>query len=275
MSQAFTQSRYDKGEDDAYLNCPMNKEQYEAFYQELIRAERAPVHEFDVNNPKVYEGCMPVEVMAQRGADTLRFGPLKPVGLRDPRTGHRPWAVVQLRQENREKTLYNLVGFQTNLRFPEQRRVFSMIPALKNAEFVRYGVMHRNTFLNSPQVLQGDFSLRPRPELFFAGQITGVEGYMESASSGILAGLNLVRRIRGQEPLILPETSMMGALSRYVAGYTGKDFQPMGANFGVLPPLREQIRDKRERYMALSVRALTDLEEYCKMAGVVLQKEPD
>ena len=274
MEQCFAASRYGKGDSD-YINCPMNKEQYDLFADELVRAERAPVHSFDAGNPKVYEGCMPIEVLAARGHDAIRFGPMKPVGLRDPKTGHRPWAVLQLRTENLENTLYNLVGFQTNLKFGEQKRVFRMIPGLAHAEFVRYGVMHRNTFLNSPQVLQGDFSLRPRPELFFAGQITGVEGYMESASSGILAGLNLVRRIRGQEPLILPETSMMGALSRYVAGYTGKDFQPMGANFGVLPPLMEQIRDKRERYMALSVRALTDLEEYCKMAGVVLQKEPD
>ena len=252
----------------------MDKEEYEAFYDALLHAESAPLHTFD-KKKGVYEGCMPIEVMASRGADTMRFGPLKPVGLRDPRTGHRPWAVLQLRKENAGGTMYNLVGFQTNLKFGEQKRVFSMIPALKNAEFLRYGVMHRNTFLDSPRLLNADYSMRKRPDLFFAGQITGVEGYMESASSGILAGLNLVRRIRGQEPLILPETSMMGALSRYVAGYTGKDFQPMGANFGVLPPLREQIRDKRERYMALSVRALTDLEEYCKMAGVVLQKEPD
>ena len=261
LSQAFTQSRYDKGEDDAYLNCPMNKEQYEAFYQELIRAERAPVHEFDVNNPKVYEGCMPVEVMAQRGADTLRFGPLKPVGLRDPRTGHRPWAVVQLRQENREKTLYNLVGFQTNLRFPEQRRVFSMIPALKNAEFVRYGVMHRNTFIDSPRLLRRDFSMKTRPDLFFAGQLTGLEGYLAAMFSGLLAGKNAVRRCQGRETLVLPRETMMGALSHYISDESVKDFQPMGANFGILPPLQEPIRDKRRRYGALSERSLERIEK--------------
>ena len=189
---------------------------------------------------------------------------MKPVGLRDPRTGHRPWAVLQLRTENRERTLFNLVGFQTNLKFGEQKRVFGMIPALKNAEFVRFGVMHRNTFLNSPQLLRGDYSFRGRPELFFAGQITGVEGYMESASSGILAGINLARRLAGRETLVLPETTMMGALSRYMSGYEGKDFQPMGANFGVLPPLEEQIRDKRQRYLALAQRGLADLERYCQ-----------
>lgn len=261
LSEAFTQSRYDKGGDDAYLNCPMNKEQYEAFYQELIHAQRAPVHEFDVNNPKVYEGCMPVEVMAQRGTDTLRYGPLKPVGLRDPRTGHRPWAVVQLRQENREKTLYNLVGFQTNLKFSEQKRVFSMIPALKNAEFVRYGVMHRNTFIDSPRLLNRDYSMRARPDLFFAGQITGVEGYMESASSGLLAGINVVRRCQGKETLSLPRETMMGALSHYISDESVKDFQPMGANFGILPPLQEHIRDKRQRYGALAQRSLRQLEK--------------
>lgn len=175
MEHCFTASRYDKGDDD-YINCPMNKEEYDAFYEALITAERAPIHDFDVMNPKVYEGCMPIEVMAQRGHDTIRFGPLKPVGLRDPRTGHRPWAVVQLRTENAEKTLFNLVGFQTNLKFPEQKRVFGMIPGLKNAEYMRYGVMHRNTFLDSPKLLNADFSMRTRPELFFAGQMTGVEG---------------------------------------------------------------------------------------------------
>ena len=204
---------------------------------------------------------MPIEVLASRGHDAIRFGPMKPVGLKDPRTGHRPWAVLQLRTENRENSLYNLVGFQTNLKFGEQRRVFSMIPGLEHAEFARYGVMHRNTFLNSPGLLAADFSVIQRPELFFAGQITGVEGYMESASSGILAGVNMARRLAGEPPVILPETTMMGALSRYVAGYNGRDFQPMGANFGILPPLDEKIRDKRERYGALAQRALSDLEE--------------
>lgn len=269
LDRCFSQSRYDKGDDD-YLNCPMNREEYEAFLDALLSAERAPVHSFDVENPKVYEGCMPIEVLARRGRDAIRYGPMKPVGLRDPRTGHRPWAVLQLRTENREKTLYNLVGFQTNLKFGEQKRVFGMIPGLLNADFVRYGVMHRNTFLDSPKLLDADYSMRERPTLFFAGQMTGVEGYMESASSGLLAGVNAVRRMRGQESLILPETTMMGALSRYISQYEGKDFQPMGANFGVLPPLPEKIRNKRERYMALSRRALAALEAACGLAGETL-----
>lgn len=259
MEKCFLASRYEKGDSD-YINCPMNKEEYERFQEALVSAERAPVHSFDAGDPKVYEGCMPIEVLASRGRDAIRFGPMKPVGLIDPKTGHRPWAVLQLRTENRENTLYNLVGFQTNLKFGEQKRVFGMIPGLENAEFVRYGVMHRNTFLNSPRVLEPDFSFRGRGDLFFAGQITGVEGYMESASSGILAGLNSVRRLRGEVPLILPEITMMGALSHYISRYEGNDFQPMGANFGVLPPLPEKIREKRERYMALSQRALEALE---------------
>ena len=259
MEHCFTASRYDKGDDD-YINCPMNKEEYETFYEALVTAERAPVHDFDVMNPKVYEGCMPIEVMAQRGHDTIRFGPLKPVGLRDPRTGRRPWAVVQLRTENKEKTLFNLVGFQTNLKFPEQKRVFGLIPGLRHAEYMRYGVMHRNTFLNAPTLLDADFSLRTRPELFFAGQMTGVEGYMESASSGILAGINAVRRIEGKAPLILPETTMMGALAQHVVHSESKDFQPMGANFGIFPPIEPHIRDKRARYEAFAERALRDLD---------------
>ncbi|MCF2651934.1 methylenetetrahydrofolate--tRNA-(uracil(54)-C(5))-methyltransferase (FADH(2)-oxidizing) TrmFO [Anaeromassilibacillus senegalensis] len=259
MEHCFTASRYDKGDDD-YINCPMNKEEYEAFYEALVTAERAPIHDFDVMNPKVYEGCMPIEVMAQRGHDTIRFGPLKPVGLRDPRTGRRPWAVVQLRTENKEKTLFNLVGFQTNLKFPEQKRVFGLIPGLRNAEYMRYGVMHRNTFLDSPKLLNADFSLRERPELFFAGQMTGVEGYMESAASGILAGINAVRRLEGKTPLILPETTMMGALAGHVAHSESKDFQPMGANFGIFPPIEPHIRDKRARYEAFAGRALDDLD---------------
>ena len=263
MSVCFRASRYGKGEDD-YINCPMNQEEYQSFYQALVTAERAPLHGCDVSDPKVYEGCMPVEVMAQRGPDTLRFGPLKPVGLRDPRTGQRPWAVVQLRMENREGTLYNMVGFQTNLKFPEQRRVFGMIPGLSAAEFVRYGVMHRNSFLNSPQLLQGDFSLRDNPLIFFAGQITGVEGYMESAASGILAGINAARRLKGQAPVVLPGTTMIGALTRHVSESESKDFQPMGANFGILPGIEPHIRDKKERYSALSARALRDLEQYRK-----------
>ena len=261
MQKAFCASRYDKGEDDAYINCPMNKEEYEAFYEALLSAERAPVHDFDVADPKVYEGCMPVEVMAQRGEGTLRFGPLKPVGLRDPRTGHRPWVAVQLRRENKEGSLYNLVGFQTNLKFPEQKRVFSMIPALHGAEFVRYGVMHRNTFIDSPRLLRQDFSMKDDGNLFFAGQITGVEGYMESAASGILAGLNAARRVLGQAPLTLPNITMMGALSGYISDETVTNFQPMGANFGILPPLSEKIRDKKERYAALAARSLEEIDE--------------
>ena len=260
LDQCFLASRYGRGEAD-YVNCPMDQAGYEAFVEELVRAERAPLHEADEGDPKVYEGCMPVEILAGRGRDALRYGPMKPVGLTDPRTGRRPWAVVQLRAENRENTLYNLVGFQTNLKFGEQRRVFGMIPGLENAEFARYGVMHRNTFLNAPAALDADFSLRRRPDLFFAGQITGVEGYMESAASGILAGLNAARLMLGKPTLTLPETTMIGALSRYISGYAGKDFQPMGANFGLLPPLPERIRDKRERYAALARRALQDLEK--------------
>ena len=255
MTRAFAASRYDRGDDD-YLNCPMNKEEYEAFQSELVNAERAPLHEFESQGVKVYEGCMPIEILASRGKDAIRYGPMKPVGLTDPNTGHRPWANLQLRRENREGTLYNLVGFQTNLKFGEQKRVFGMIPALKNAEFVRYGVMHRNTFLNSPKILNGDYSMINYPNIFFAGQITGVEGYMESAGSGIICGINAVRTLCGQERLILPEYTMLGALQRHICNRDTKDFQPMGANFGILPPIEPKIRDKRERYAALSDRAL-------------------
>ncbi len=258
----FSASRYDKGGDDAYINCPMNKEEYEAFHAALVNAERAPRHDVDVMNPKVYEGCMPVEILAGRGLDTLRFGPMKPVGLRDPRTGHRPWAVLQLRTENSQKTLFNLVGFQTNLRFPEQKKVFGMIPALKNAEYVRYGVMHRNTFLNSPGLLGADYAMLDDPELFFAGQMTGVEGYMESAGSGLLAGINAARRFNGESSLILPRETMLGALANYISCSESKDFQPMGANLGILPPLEEHIRDKRERAAAYAQRALKLLGQY-------------
>ena len=254
MQKAFGASRYDRGGDDDYINCPFNKAEYEAFIQELINAEGAVVHDFDV-----YEGCMPIEKLAKRGADAPRFGPMKPVGLVDPNTGHRPWACVQLRRENSKGTMFNLVGFQTNLKFGEQKRVFSMIPGLENAEFVRYGVMHRNSFLNSPKLLNADFSLRKNPNIFFAGQITGVEGYMESAASGIMAGINAVRRAEGREPLVLSEYNMIGALSQYISDESVTDFQPMGANFGILPPIEPKIRDKRERYMALAQRALEKL----------------
>ncbi len=257
MESAFYQSRYDRGGEDDYINCPMNKEEYEAFYEALVNAEIAELHEFDKKH--VYEGCMPIEIMAKRGADTIRFGPLKPVGLRDPKTGHRPWAVLQLRKENKDGTMYNLVGFQTNLKFPEQKRVFSMIPALKNAEFVRYGVMHRNTFIDSPRLLNGDFSMKKYPNIFFAGQITGVEGYMESAAAGIMAGINAARRIFGKETIILPPENMIGALSRYISDEYVSNFQPMGASFGLLPALEEKIRDKKERYGALADRSLAML----------------
>ena len=264
MEYAFTASRYERGGEDDYINCPMNKEEYERFYHALVSAERAPLHDFDVSNPKVYEGCMPVEVMAQRGEGTLRFGPMKPVGLIDPKTGHRPWAVLQLRKENAAGTMYNLVGFQTNLKFPEQKRVFSLIPALHNADFVRYGVMHRNTFLCSPKILNADFSVKENKNLFFAGQITGVEGHMESAASGILAGMNAVRVLRGQPTLVFPADTMMGALSRYIADPTVKKFQPMGANLGILPELEKRPRDKRERAAAYAYRALASQEQYIK-----------
>lgn len=256
MTSAFRASRYgreESGEGD-YINCPLNKEEYEQFHAALISAESALLHGFD--KPPVYEGCMPIEILAKRGEDSIRFGPMKPVGLRDPRTGHRPWAVLQLRTENAAGTLYNLVGFQTNLKFSEQKRVFSLIPALKNAEFVRYGVMHRNTFLDSPRLLTADLRLKQAPHLFFAGQMTGVEGYMESAASGLMAGKNAVCALRGEPPLILPTTTMIGALMHHVCDDTVTDFQPMGANFGILPPLETAIRDKRERYAALAQRAL-------------------
>ncbi|MBQ8683243.1 MAG: methylenetetrahydrofolate--tRNA-(uracil(54)-C(5))-methyltransferase (FADH(2)-oxidizing) TrmFO [Clostridia bacterium] len=261
MSSAFRASRYDReesGEGD-YINCPLNKEEYEAFREALVSAERAPLHEFDrAEGLTVYEGCMPIEVLAARGGDAIRFGPMKPVGLRDPHTGHRPWAVVQLRAENAAGTLYNLVGFQTNLKFSEQKRVFGMIPALKNADFMRYGVMHRNTFLNAPTLLDGAFRLKSRPQLLFAGQMTGVEGYMESAASGLLAGLNAVRQVKGQPPLILPRDTMLGALSAHVSDENAH-YQPMGANFGILPTLDTHIRDKKQRYAALAQRALDSL----------------
>ena len=259
---AFFESRYGKGGGEDYLNCPMNKAEYEAFYEALVSAERAPVHEFDVMNPKVYEGCMPIEVMAQRGEDTIRFGPMKPVGLRDPRTGHRPWAVLQLRKENAAATMYNLVGFQTNLKFGEQKRVFSMIPALHNAEFLRYGVMHRNTFIDAPRILDSDYSVKENKSLFFAGQITGVEGYMESASSGLLCGINAARLLNGQGTVTLPDTTMMGAMARYISDPAVTDFQPMGANFGILPELENRPRDKAERGAAYADRALSDLRSF-------------
>lgn len=254
--KVFGASRYDRGGESDYLNCPFNREEYERFIEELVSAEGAVTHDFDV-----YEGCMPIEKLAKRGLDAPRFGPMKPVGLVDPSTGHRPWACVQLRRENSAGTMFNLVGFQTNLKFPEQKRVFRMIPGLQNAEFVRYGVMHRNSFLDSPRLLNSDFSLRSNPYLYFAGQITGVEGYMESAASGIMAGINAVRRADGKEPLRLDDKTMIGALSDYISDESVKNFQPMGANFGILPPIEPKIRDKKERYAALAKRALDSLAE--------------
>ena len=258
LENAFMQSRYDRGEPDDYINCPMNKEEYEAFYEELINAESAPTHEFD-KRKGVYEGCMPIEVMASRGHDTIRFGPMKPAGLVNPKTGHRPWANLQLRKENKAGTMYNLVGFQTNLKFGEQKRVFSMIPALKDAEFVRYGVMHRNTFIDSPRLLGRDFGFKAREGLYFAGQITGVEGYMESACAGILAGINAANRILGKEEFVPNELTISGALARYISDENVKNFQPMGASFGLLPPLEIKIRDKKQRYEALAERGLEAL----------------
>lgn len=266
MNRAFAAARYGRGGDD-YINCPFTREEYTAFYNEIIKAESAPVHDFDrPENSRddftVYEGCMPIEVLAKRGEDTMRYGAMKPVGLTDIHTGRRPYAVVQLRRENSEGSMYNIVGFQTNLKFPEQKRVFSLIPGLENAEFVRYGVMHRNSFINSPKLLNGDFSMRDNPEVFFGGQITGVEGYMESAASGIMAGINAVRRMSGEETLILPPETMIGGLSRYISDCTVDNFQPMGANMGILPDIGVRIKDKQERYQAVADRALAAFEEY-------------
>lgn len=262
--KVFFASRYGKGEAD-YINCPMDKEEYLRFYNELINAESAPLHDFDKehfgkDNFKVYEGCMPIEVLGKRGEDTMRFGPLKPVGLTDPRTGKRPYAVVQLRAENSAGTLYNIVGFQTNLKFGEQKRVFSLITGLENAEFVRYGVMHRNTFINSPKLLNEQFNMRSRENLYFAGQMTGVEGYIESAASGIFAGLSMARRLQGKPAVSLPNTTMLGALSKYISDPTVEKFQPMGCNMGILPELPQRIRDKKLKYQAIADRGLADLD---------------
>ena len=265
MDVAFFASRYDKGDAD-YINCPMTKEQYDAFYQALVSAEEAELKDFDRESQKlkVFEGCMPVEVMAKRGYDTLRYGPLKPVGLVDKRTGEESYAVVQLRKENREGTMYNLVGFQTHLTFPEQRRVFRLIPGLENAEFLRYGIMHRNTYLNSPGLLDADYSMLARPNIFFAGQMTGVEGYVESAGSGFVAGLNAARRVLGMEPVIFPRTTMLGAMAQYVRDGGVGAFVPMNANFGIVEPLPQRVKGgKPVKYQILSDRSLAAVEE-CK-----------
>ncbi len=257
MNIAFKASRYDKGDAD-YINCPMNKEQYLAFYEALIHAETAPLKEFE--NMKVFEGCMPIETMAKRGVDTIRFGPLKPVGLNDPVTGEEYYAVVQLRQDNTAATLYNIVGFQTNLKWGEQKRVFSMIPGLENAEFERYGVMHRNTFLNSPMLLDSVYRLKKQPMLFFAGQMTGVEGYIESTSSGLVAGINTARQFNKQEDLVFPGNTAIGALARYISNPASDKFQPMNINFGIIDPLQKKIKNKKERYGMVSKRALDAIE---------------
>lgn len=263
MDKVFFASRYDRGDAD-YINCPMNKEEYLAFYNALITAESAPLKEFDKRDFKVYEGCMPVEVLARRGEDTMRYGPLKPVGLTDKRTGKRPYAVVQLRKENAQGTMYNLVGFQTNLKFGEQKRVFSMITGLENAEFVRYGVMHRNSFIDSPKLLEPTYALKSNHDIFFAGQITGVEGYIESAASGIMAGINMARHLRNEELLVLPAETMIGALTAYISGGCSGEFQPMGCNMGILPDLPVRIKDKKAKYTAYADRAIEALNSTIK-----------
>ena len=263
----FFGARYNKGGAD-YINCPFTKEEYLKFYNEIVNAESAPLHDFDLPKSKgtddfaVYEGCMPIEVLAKRGEETMRYGAMKPVGLNDPVTGRRPYAVVQLRKENSTGTMYNIVGFQTNLKFGEQKRVFSLIPGLENAEFVRFGVMHRNSFINSPKLLNADFSMRKNGSIFFGGQITGVEGYIESAASGILAGINAVHRIKGAESFILPPDTMLGALSHYISDETVENFQPMGANMGLLPPCPIRLKDKQDRYAVVAEAALRSLDAY-------------
>lgn len=247
----YKAARYGKGGDD-YINCPMSKDEYEAFWTELVKAETAEIKEFENN---VFEGCMPVEVMAKRGMDTLTFGPLKPVGLDKP-DGTKNYAVVQLRQDNSDGTMYNMVGFQTHLKFPEQRRVFRMIPGLENAEFARYGVMHRNTYINSPKLLDSTYNMRNYPNIFFAGQITGVEGYVESASSGLVAGINAAMKALGREKVVFDRATAHGALAAYISEYEGKNFQPMNINFGLLPSLDERIKNKKERYEKISQKAL-------------------
>ena len=257
MDSAYFASRYDKGTPD-YINCPMTKEEYLAFWQALTTAEEAEVHGFEDKN--VFEGCMPVEVMARRGEDTLRFGPLKPRGLVDPKTGKEPYAVVQLRRDNADGTIYNLVGFQTHLKWPEQRRVFTMIPALHDAQFLRYGVMHRNTYLDSPRLLDRYYRLKADPRIAFAGQMTGVEGYVESCASGFLVGVELARRLNGQTPIDFPAETAIGALGLYVSNGSVGDFQPMNINFGIIPPLDHRVKGKRNKNAELSRRALEILE---------------
>ena len=259
MEKVYLKSRYDKGE-AAYLNCPLNKEEFNAFRQALIEAECAPLKEFE--KEKYFEGCMPIEVMAARGEKTMTFGPMKPVGLEDPKTDKRPYAVVQLRQDDAAGTLYNLVGFQTHLKWPEQKRVFSMIPGLENLEIVRYGVMHRNTFINSPKVLAPTYQLRANPQIFFAGHMTGVEGYVESAGSGLIAGLNAARLALGEELLYFPHETALGSMARYITEADAKNFQPMNVNFGIFPDFGERLKSKAERAERHAKRALATLEAY-------------
>jgi methylenetetrahydrofolate--tRNA-(uracil-5-)-methyltransferase len=261
MERAFFASRYGKGE-ASYLNCPMTAEEYDVFYRELTCARQAPLKEFE-NDPKVFEGCMPVEVMAKRGYDTLRYGPLKPVGLSDPGTGHEPYAVVQLRQENLGRTMYNLVGFQTHLTFDEQRRVFGLIPGLENAEFARYGVMHRNTYINSPGLLDATYRMRTRPDVYFAGQITGVEGYMESTSSGLVAGINAALQCLGKEPLVFTSETAIGSLAEYVSANENGRFQPMNASFGLIKTPSRKFRTKPEKYKLMVDIALERIKNIC------------
>ena len=258
MNSAYFASRYDKGTPD-YINCPMTREEYLAFWQALTTAQEAEVHGFEDKN--VFEGCMPVEVMARRGEDTLRFGPLKPRGLIDPRTGKEPYAVVQLRRDNADGSIYNLVGFQTHLKWPEQRRVFTMIPALRDAQFLRYGVMHRNTYLDSPRLLDRYYRLKSDPRIVFAGQMTGVEGYVESCASGFLAGVELARRLNGQAPIDFPAETAIGALGLYVSNGSVGDFQPMNINFGIIPPLDHRVKGKRNKNAELSRRSLDILSQ--------------
>ncbi len=265
MEQAWWQSRYDRGTPD-YINCAMNKEQYEAFMKELLSAEAAEVHGFENNN--VFEGCMPVEVMASRGFETLRYGPLKPVGLTDPKTGREPYAVVQLRQDNAEKTIFNMVGFQTHLKFGEQKRVFSMIPALANAEFVRYGVMHRNTFIRSPGLLDRYYSDLRNPMVAFAGQMTGVEGYVESTASGYLAAVAMAAKVQGKQLPDFPKTTAIGALGLYISDTTVENFQPMNINFSIISPLEQRIRKKAEKNLAIANRALAVIDELKERGAV-------
>ena len=260
MNIAFYGDRYGKG-DSSYINLPMNESEYKDFYNNLINAEVVTLHDFEKR--EIFEGCMPVEVMAKRGEDTLRYGPLKPVGFTDPRTGKRPYAIVQLRQDNAVGTLYNMVGFQTNLKYGEQKRVFSKIPGLENAEFVKYGVMHRNTFINSTKLLDETYCMKNKENIYFAGQITGVEGYVESIASGLVSAINLANKIQGKEKLIFDKENMIGALSKYISTENDK-FQPMNANFGILPPLEKRIKDKMERYEKMSERSINILKEKIK-----------